>query len=185
MSQVFIDPQQYPDVRCVCRGDSNSVYSQKSSKLLRCFSDVHQKELHPNKIWMFCLLLLFTCFLRSLALSRLKRASFRFCFFLQACKRSLQAFNSWQFISLMCKVKNHIRISSEETWQESKYVFTESLSVIGEENLLENVSDLCIHQNSNCHLNFSTLKQRANFSTSLVVVTLQNGFPPKKDQSKI
>lgn len=174
-------------MRCVCRGESTSVYFQRSSKLLRCFSEVHQKELHPNKM-MFCLLLLFTCFLRSLTLSRLKWASFRFCFFLQACKRNLQASNSWQFISLMCKVKKHIRISLEETWQEvtqSKYVFTESLSVIGEENLLENVSDLCIQQNSTCHLNFSTLKQRANFSSSLVVVTLQNGFPPKKDQSKI
>lgn len=78
-------------------------------------------------------------------------------------KRSLQASNSWQFISLMCKVKKHIRISLEETWQEvtqSKHVFTESLSVIGEENLIENVSHLCIHQNSTCHFNFSTLKQR-------------------------
>lgn len=82
---------------CVQRWAHFSLLSEKLKAILHCFSEVHQKELHPNKM-MFCLLLLFTCFLRSLALSRLKWASFSFCFFLQACKRSLQASNSWQFI---------------------------------------------------------------------------------------
>lgn len=45
-------------VRKDSRGESTSAHFHRSSKLLNCFTEVQQKELHPNKM-LFCLLLFF------------------------------------------------------------------------------------------------------------------------------
>ncbi len=86
VSQVFIQPPQHPDVTCVFMSEktdeSASAHFHRSLKLLKCFTEVQQKDQHPNK--MLCLLLFFM-------FSPLSLKAFRFSFFFQSCNPLVNA----------------------------------------------------------------------------------------------
>lgn len=135
VSQVFIHPTQHPDVTCVFMSEktdeSTSAHFHRSLKLLNCFTEVQQKDQHPNK--MFCLLLffMFSQFSQGIQIQLLLSVMYPL---VNAAFGHLYPGSLFN----LCEVKKHIR-----TWQDvtrSKYTFTGSLRLIGEEHGLETVS---------------------------------------------